>query len=231
MSEALLVDLGHMAYAPCAEVQREVLQAVAANRLPSTLLFVEHDPVLTLGANFHEENLLLSRQEYAARGIDVQRTDRGGDVTYHGPHQLVVYPIFDVREFGKDLHKWLRDLEETIIVTLRSLGLEGYRFPPNTGVWVRDRKVAAIGIKVSRWVSMHGIALNCDNDLSPFESIVPCGIQDYGVTSITQELGRPFTIDEAKPLVAASFEQVFGIRLKEQTIHHLTQVSPTDPKP
>jgi lipoyl(octanoyl) transferase len=225
MSEALLVDLGHMAYTPCAALQKLVLEAVVDKRLPSTLLFVEHDAVLTLGANFHEENLLLTSQEYAERGIDVQRTDRGGDVTFHGPRQLVIYPIFDVREFGKDLHRWLRDLEETVIRALAELGLDGYRFPPNTGVWVGDRKVAALGIKVSRWVSMHGIALNCDNDLGPFELIVPCGIQGYGVTSVSELLGRPFTIEDAKPLVAASFEQVFGIEFKPVGLDELSPLN------
>jgi lipoyl(octanoyl) transferase len=210
-----LLDLGRMPYAPAAARQRELLEEVAAGG-PETLVFVEHDPVLTLGANFHPENLLFSVEEYARRGIEVVKTDRGGDVTYHGPRQLVIYPIFDVARHGRDLHRWLRDLEETMIVTLRSFGLEGYRFPPHTGVWTKGCKVAAIGIKVRRWVSMHGIALNCDNDLSPFGTIVPCGIRDHGVTSLTNELGRPVTIEEAKPAVRSAFESVFKINLAPQ---------------
>ena len=125
-----VVDLGRMPYDPCVEMQRELVEAVIEGRKPSTLLLVEHDPVLTLGASFHEENLLLPIAEYERRGIQVVRTDRGGDVTYHGPGQLVIYPIFNLAEVGKDLHKWLRSLEETMIVTLAEFGLAGRRFPP-----------------------------------------------------------------------------------------------------
>jgi lipoyl(octanoyl) transferase len=206
-----------MDYESCAALQRQVLDAVASDRLPDTLLLVEHDPVLTLGANFHEENLLFTREEYERRGIQVCKTDRGGDVTYHGPNQLVIYPIFNVARHGKDLHKWLRDLEETVIVALRHFDLEGYRFPPNTGVWVRERKVAAIGIKVKRWVSMHGIALNCDNDLSPFNLIVPCGIHGHGVTSLSQETARQVTMAEAAPVVARAFEELLRVSFIERS--------------
>jgi lipoyl(octanoyl) transferase len=206
-----------MEYLPCAELQKRVVDKVAAEELADTLLFVEHEPVLTLGANFHRENLLLSDDAYELEGITVADTDRGGDVTYHGPNQLVIYPIFNISHFGKDLHKWLRDLEETVIVALGSFGLEGERFPPNTGVWVRQRKIAAIGIKVKRWTSMHGIALNCNNDLHPFSMIVPCGIKDYGVTSLSQELGRNVGIEEAMPLVQSAFERVFGLKLQQKT--------------
>jgi len=210
---ARLIDLGRLSYHDAAAIQRETLGAVASGEKPNTLFFVEHDPVLTLGANFHPSNLLLTEKQYMERGIEVTPSERGGDVTFHGPNQLVVYPVFNVAEFGKDLHKWLRDLESTIIHTLQTFGLEGYRFPPNTGVWVNGKKVAAIGIKVRRWVSMHGIALNCDNDLSPFDTIIPCGIEGYGVTSISQECGRTITIAEAKPAVKAAFEDVFEIEI------------------
>lgn len=199
-----------MSYREAYAIQLAVADEVKAGG-ESTLLFVEHDPVLTLGANFHEKNLLLTLGEYERRGIAVERTDRGGDVTFHGPNQLVIYPIFDVAQFGKDLHRWLRDLEQTMIVVLRELGLEGYRFPPNTGVWTEGKKVAAIGIKVTRWVSLHGIALNCDNDLTPFGLIVPCGIRGHGVTSLSAEMGRRVTIEEAKPLVLKAFGEVFGL--------------------
>jgi lipoyl(octanoyl) transferase len=200
-----------MEYSACTELQRNLLEQVA-DGAPDTLLLVQHPPVLTLGANFHPENLLLTEAEYAQRGIQVVKTERGGDVTFHGPGQLVIYPIFNIANHGKDLHKWLRDLEETILVTAQRFGLEGRRFPPHTGVWINDRKLAAIGIKIRKWVSMHGIALNCDNDLATFDLIVPCGIQGYGVTSLTQELMRTVTVDEAKPAVISAFEQVFSTR-------------------
>ncbi len=208
-----LLDLGHRPYSETTDFQKALLEKVADGTEPSTLLFVEHDPILTLGANFHQENLLLSKLQYEAKGIQVEKTERGGDVTFHGPGQLVVYPIFNVADFGKDLHKWIRTLEETMLETMKAFDLEGYRFPPNTGAWINDRKIAAIGIKVRRWVSMHGIALNCDNDLDPFDLIVPCGIQSHGVTSLTQETGTQITIDDAKPVVVKAFESVFGIQL------------------
>lgn len=203
-------DLGRMSYPEAYAIQLVVAEEIKAGG-DSTLLFVEHDAVLTLGANFHENNLLLTPDEYERRGIAVERTDRGGDVTFHGPNQLVIYPIFDVAQLGKDLHRWLRDLEQTMIVVLRDLGLQGERFPPHTGVWTAGNKVAAIGIKVSRWVSLHGIALNCDNDLTPFGLIVPCGIRGHGVTSLSNEMGRRVTIEEAKPLVLRAFGEVLGI--------------------
>ena len=190
--------------------QLDVLGEVQSGA-PNTLVFVEHPSVLTLGANFHAVNLRMTETEYRANGIEVVRTDRGGDVTYHGPGQLVIYPIFDLETVGKDLHMWLRNLEETMLTTLGSFGISGRRFPPHTGAWIGDEKVAAIGIKVKRWVSMHGIALNCDNDLSPFESIVPCGIQGFGVTSLSKATGRRIGVDEAKDVVRTSFESVFGI--------------------
>lgn len=188
------------------KVQSEVIEGAE-----DTLIFVEHPPVLTLGASFHAENLLFSLAQYEAMGIQVVPTDRGGDVTFHGPRQLVIYPIFDVARHGRDLHKWLRDLEETMIETCQSFDLEGYRFPPNTGVWVKGNKIAAIGIKIKRWVSMHGIALNCNNDLTPFQNIVPCGIREHGVTSLSKELGRVVTIEEAKPVVENAFRTTFKL--------------------
>lgn len=210
-----------MSYHEAYKVQLRVAEKVKQGLLPHVLLFVEHDPVLTLGANFHEENLLLSASEYAQKGIDVTRTDRGGDVTFHGPRQLVIYPIFDVSLICRDLHKWLRDLEETIIQAIEEFGLDGYRFPPHTGVWVKRKKVAAIGVKVSRWVSLHGIALNCDNDLTPFDLIIPCGIHGFDVTSLSKEAGRRITIEEAKPAVLRAFEKVFGFDLANAALTEL----------
>ncbi len=206
-----VVDLGRMPYLQCASLQMKLIDKVADGDEPSTLLLVEHDPVITLGAGFHEENLLLPVSDYRSKGIAVEKTTRGGDVTYHGPGQLVIYPIFNLDVVERDLHRWMRDLEETMIVTLASYELTAGRFPPNTGCWVNDRKVAAIGVKVRRWVSMHGIALNCDIDLAPYETIVPCGIRDYGVTSLTRELGRTVTIEDAKPRVLTAFQSVFAM--------------------
>ncbi len=215
---ALLVDLGRMEYQACWDLQRRVHDARVAGEIPDTLLLVEHDAVLTHGASFDPSSLLLTEEQYVSRGIQVVRTDRGGDVTYHGPQQLVMYPIFDVRDHGGDLHKWLRDLEETMIRVVSMFGLEGYRFPPHTGVWANNRKVAAIGIRVSRWVSMHGIALNCNNDLTPFSLIIPCGIKGFEVTSLSRETGREVGIADAMPHVVSSFSDVFGLSCTPATL-------------
>ncbi len=215
---AVLLDVGKMGYLECWELQRKVASEIIEKDGPDTLIFVEHYPVMTLGASFHRENLLLDEADYLALGIDIQETDRGGDVTYHGPGQLVIYPVFDIQHFGKDLHRWMRDLEETMIRTLEHFGLASRRFPPHTGAWVGDEKVAAIGVKVRRWVNLHGIALNCENSLEPFGHIVPCGIDEFGVTSLSQLLGRTVSVAETKPVVAKAFERVFGLTFAQQSI-------------
>lgn len=205
-----VLDLGRLGYQAAWDRQLEVHQELLDGG-DDCLIFVEHDPVLTLGANFHEENLLLTREQYGERGIDVVRTDRGGDVTYHGPGQLVIYPIFDLTRHGKDLHKWMRDLEETMIITCSEFGVEAGRLSDvNTGAWVGNRKIAAIGVKVRRWVSLHGIAINCANDLGVFDLIVPCGVVGHGVTSLSREVGAEVGIEDAKPVVVGAFEKVFS---------------------
>lgn len=209
---ATLEYWGRLDYAPAYDRQRELHAQVEAGARPDTLVLVVHPPVLTLGANFHPENLLHPQEFYRAQGIDVTATDRGGDVTYHGDGQWVIYPIFDLRRHGKDLHRWLRDLEETMLLTLSRLGLQGRRFPPHTGAWINDRKVASIGVKVRRWVSFHGIALNVSPNLDHFNLIVPCGIADYPMTSIEREVGRPVTMREVQPHILRSFEEVFHLR-------------------
>ncbi|MCC7230853.1 MAG: lipoyl(octanoyl) transferase LipB [Fimbriimonadaceae bacterium] len=214
------LDLGSLGYLAAWEVQKQIADDLKAGVREDTVIFVEHPPVYTLGASFHEENLLFSVEEYERRGIEIVKTDRGGDVTYHGPRQLVIYPIFDLRRHGQDLHKWLRDLEEAMIDVCGSFGLTGVRSSVNTGVWVGEKKIAAIGIKVSKWISLHGIALNCDNDLGPFDWIVPCGITGYGVTSLSQEVGKPVTTEMAKPRVLAAFSHVFGMSFHEAARTH-----------
>jgi len=158
--------------------------------VPDTLLLLEHPPTITLGRASREADLLTDEGSLRARGIAVEPVDRGGEVSYHGPGQLVGYPILDLREHGQDLHRYLRDLEEVLIQTLAFYGLKGERVPGRTGVWVEDRKIAAIGIKVSRWISLHGWALNITTDLAPFRrDIVPCGIRDRDVASLADILG------------------------------------------
>lgn len=203
--------LGRVGYEECWEVQKDFAKKRAGVEIFDTLLFVEHNPVITLGAGFHQENLLLPSEEYAKRGIEIIRTDRGGDITYHGPDQLVIYPIFDIREHSKDVHEWLRLLEEAVIRTVQRFGIEAHRYPGYTGVWVGQKKIASIGIKVSRWINIHGIALNCNNDMTPFSWIVPCGIVGHPMTSLKLETGRDVTIHEAMREATAAFEEVFHL--------------------
>jgi len=181
--------------------------------IPDTLLLLEHPPTITLGRGSHEADLLTDEASLRARGIAVERVDRGGEVSYHGPGQLVGYPILDLRGHGQDLHRYLRDLEEVLIRTLAVWGLEGERVPGRTGVWVQDRKIAAIGIKVSRWVSLHGWALNITTDLLPFrQDIVPCGIRDRDVTSLAELLGdRCPSRDEVEAVAVRAFAARFDV--------------------
>jgi lipoyl(octanoyl) transferase len=186
------------------------------------LLFVEHPPVYTLGKSGNETHLLLNEAALAKRGIDYFHINRGGDITFHGPEQLVGYPILDLEKFKPDLGWYLRSLEEVIILTMAEYGLTGDRSPGETGVWLdphipgKERKICAMGIKCSRWITMHGFALNVNTDLTYFGDIVPCGIQGKQVTSLQKELGRPVPMEEVKYLVKKNFERVFDAILETE---------------
>jgi lipoyl(octanoyl) transferase len=183
------------------------------------LLFVEHPPVYTLGKTGHEENLLLNENEMQERGILFVKTNRGGDITFHGPEQIVGYPILDLEKFGTDIGKYLRNLEEIIIRTLADYGIAGERSNGETGVWLepgmvgRERKIAAFGVRCSRWITMHGFAFNVNTDLQYFEGIVPCGIKNKQVTSLSRELGRDIELSEVKEKIKIHFEEVFEAEL------------------
>lgn len=185
------------------------------------LLFVEHPPVYTLGKSGKREHVLIGEEEMRERKIEFYQTNRGGDITYHGPGQLVGYPIFDLERFYTDIGRYLRELEEVIILTLADYGLKAERSKGETGVWLdpdipgRARKICAMGVRCSRWVTMHGFALNVKTDLSYFGHIVPCGIVDKSVTSLEQELGYPPDENEVKQRVKKNFEAVFNIQWKE----------------
>ncbi|MCC6730850.1 MAG: lipoyl(octanoyl) transferase LipB [Chthonomonadales bacterium] len=202
--------LGRVPYAAAWQLQQELAAARAAADAPDLLLLLEHPPVITLGRAARPEHVLAAPGRLAALGVEVLRTDRGGDVTYHGPGQLVGYPVFDLARRGRDLHAYLRALEEALIIALDTWHLEASRFAPRTGVWIGARKVAAIGIKVSRWVTIHGFALNAQPDLAHFDLIVPCGIRDYGVTSIAAETGRSVEVADVVRPVASACRDVFG---------------------
>jgi lipoyl(octanoyl) transferase len=213
---AQLRDLGVVPYADALALQLSLHAQRVAGAIPDTLLLLEHPPVITLGKAFHPEHLRYAREFYAQQGIELHPTDRGGDVTCHNPGQLVGYPIFDVSQHGRDLHKFLRDLEQAIIDALRAFGVEAHREAGYTGVWVGDAKIAAIGVKVTKWVSMHGFALNVNNDLRLFQTIVPCGIADRPVTSLQQVLGRAVPMEQVKHEIARAFGQVFGLRFGDE---------------
>jgi lipoyl(octanoyl) transferase len=198
-------------------------QAIIEQPLPTQhhLLFAEHPPVYTLGKSGKEENVLLSEENLKARGIDFFHTNRGGDITFHGWQQIVGYPILDLEKFYTDIGKYLRNIEEVMIRTLAEYGIKADRSTGETGVWIdpqikgRERKIGAIGIRSSRWITMHGFALNINTDLSYFNFIIPCGIQNKQVTSLEKELGYSVDFEEAKLQVKKHFEEVFNVRLTE----------------
>jgi lipoyl(octanoyl) transferase len=177
------------------------------------LFLLEHEPVLTLGRNAKKENIVASPETLTALGIAVHECGRGGDVTYHGPGQLVGYPIMNLAPDRKDVWKYVRNLEEAIIRTLREYGIEARRFEKHTGVWVGQEKVAAIGVRISRWVTSHGFALNVCTDLNHFRTIVPCGIRNYGVTSLDEILASPPPLEEVGRKFAVHFAEIFGREL------------------
>jgi lipoyl(octanoyl) transferase len=203
--------LGTVPYGDALALQAELVRARRAGEVPDTLLLLEHPHVITLGSGSHAEHVLAAPAERAARGIELFETGRGGDVTYHGPGQLVGYPILDLKPDRCDLHRYLRDLEEVLIGALDDFGLEAGRKAGLTGVWVDDRKVAAIGVRVSSgWITSHGFALNVETDLSYFDTIVPCGIRAHGVGSISSEVGRTVGLVEAEQAVLRHFARIFG---------------------
>lgn len=182
------------------------------------LLFVEHPHVYTLGKSGHLENMLASSDKLAEIEATFVKTNRGGDITYHGPGQLVGYPILDLDTFKPDIHLYMRNLEEVIIRTIAEFGLKGERSPGETGVWLDvgrpyARKICAMGVKASRWITMHGFALNVNTDLRYFEYIVPCGIQDKAVASLERELDRKVSMDEVKQFIQFHFQEVFETEL------------------
>jgi lipoyl(octanoyl) transferase len=181
------------------------------------LLFVEHPPVYTLGKSGDPANILISEEERATKGIEYYPTNRGGDITFHGPDQLVGYPILDLEQFETDIAKYLRKLEEVIILTIGDYGLKGARSSGETGVWLdpdvkgKERKICAMGVRCSRWITMHGFALNVNTDLNYFNHIVPCGIQNKQVTSIQHELQQAVPMQEVKEKVKYYFEKIFDV--------------------
>jgi len=203
--------LGVVPYADALEIQRALVEDRRAHRVGDLLLFVEHPHVLTLGVRGDggRSHILAPPEMLHARGIEIYETGRGGDITYHGPGQLVGYPIVDLKPDRCDVHRYVRDLEDVLIRTAADYGINARRIDGLTGVWVGDEKLAAIGVRISRWVTSHGFALNVTTDLDNFDLIVPCGIADRGVTSLSRLLSRPIDTRDVQDRVASHFEDVF----------------------
>ena len=212
MAELALLDIGRAPYGPTVDLQRRLVDAVKASADERAwLVLVEHEPpVITLGRGAKAAHVTASREQLAREGIEVHESSRGGDVTYHGPGQVVAYPILRLDLHGRDVHRYLRDLEEALVRTLARFGVAGERSEGQTGVWVGREKIAAVGVAVTRWVTYHGVAMNVATNLDPFGLIVPCGIRDKGVTSLSRLLGRSVDVAEVKPALVESLVQVFG---------------------
>jgi lipoyl(octanoyl) transferase len=205
-----VLRLGRLAYADGLELQAELVAQRQAGSVPDTLLLLEHEPVFTLGRNARPENVLFPAEALRARGFAVVETGRGGDVTYHGPGQVVGYPIIDLKPDRQDVHRYVRDLEEVMIQTCADFGVAARRIPGCTGCWVGDEKIGAIGVRLARWVTSHGFAFNVNVDLAPFRMIVPCGIREKGVTSLARLLGREVEIQAVSERLERAMLTVFS---------------------
>jgi lipoyl(octanoyl) transferase len=211
---AYLLNLPLTSYREAWELQRSLAGAVSQGAIPDTVIMLEHPPVITVGRRTDEYEVHVPD----GAAVEIVETDRGGKSTYHGPGQLVCYPILDLNRHDRDVKKYCRDLEEAVIRTLGAFGLPGERLEGLTGVWMHapPRKIASIGVHVSRWITTHGYALNVDLDPAPFTDwITACGLEDAAFTTMTRELDRPITVDEVRPAAAAALEQVFGLELEE----------------
>ena len=201
-------------YAAAYEIQERLWSRNVAGEGPDALLVLSHPPTFTIGKSGKLDNLLVDREEMAERGLPVFFTDRGGDITYHGPGQVVAYPILDLRKRGKDVHRYIYELQEVIIRTLADLSIGAERDEKHVGVWVGDEKVAAIGVRIRRWVTMHGLALNVDPVMEHFSFINPCGIIDRGVTSISNLLGRETPLQGVAERLVHHFGEVFAVQIE-----------------
>jgi lipoyl(octanoyl) transferase len=206
--------LGLIGYQEALELQRELVEERRANRISDLLLLLQHPPVITLGVRTEiaRTNVVATRERLAELGIEVHETGRGGDVTFHGPGQIVGYPILDLRPDRCDVHKYVRDLEEVMIRTCADYGISAGRIAGLTGTWIGAEKIGAIGIRISRWITSHGFAFNVRTELDHFKLIVPCGISDHGVTSLERVTGRTVALDEVEDALVRRFSEVFERR-------------------
>lgn len=221
-----VVNLGLTDYKFAWDLQRGIFDLRAEGKISDVLLLTEHKDVYTLGKSSDVHHLLAGEEELQTSGVEVFHVDRGGDVTYHGPGQLVGYPIIDLTGYYRDIHRYLRAVEEVIIQTLTEYGIHSRRAEKYTGVWVGNDKIAAIGVKVSRWITMHGFALNVNTDLSYFDRIIPCGIFHKGITSLERLLGKKISLNEISSVLAQKFGEVFGVQVEGRKVDDFLQSLP-----
>ena len=205
-----VMDIGRADYDSALNLQQKLLAGKLEGDPVDYLILVEHDPVVTIGRRGSEDDVRDDIAGLRDKGIQLRETGRGGAATYHGPGQLVGYPIMDLRRHGRDVHRYLRRLEKCIIETLEGMGIDAVRSDGLTGVWTRSRKIASIGIAVRRWITYHGFAINVSNDLSGFEAIIPCGMADCRMASISSELGKPVSVEEFARILLPVFGKEFG---------------------
>lgn len=215
------IDLGLTDYNTVWQLQKRINSYKMSHKCADLLITNEHNHVYTLGKAGDRNHLLVNNTFLNEQGISYYEIDRGGDLTYHGPGQLVCYPVFDLNNYYLDAHRYLRDLEEVIVRTLKHYGIVSNKDEEFTGVWIGDEKICAIGIKISRWITMHGLAFNINNDLTYFDRIIPCGIFHKGVTSLKNVLGREIDFSQLKNVVLEKFGEVFGVRIENITIEKL----------
>lgn len=211
MRNLQVTDLGFTDYGAAWDLQRKLFALRASGGVSDLLLLTEHNHVYTMGKGTDESHLLADEAELRSGGAEIYRIDRGGDITYHGPGQLVGYPIIDLTGHYQDIHRYLREIEEVLIRTLKDFGIKGAREDNYTGVWVGSEKIAAIGVKVSRWITMHGFALNVATNLSYYDRIIPCGIFHKGVTSMKKILGNEVSLSDVINSVSMHFGEIFGL--------------------
>lgn len=218
---ALLIDLERLEYSTTREFQLKVHKLRVEERIPDTLLFAEHPPVITLGKNGRPENLLIPLELLEKKGIPFYRIERGGDITYHGPGQLVGYPIFSIKNGYVGIRPFIEKTEDALIHSLKTFGIDAQKRGGYIGVWVGEEKIASIGIAVKRWVTFHGFALNINTDLDAFKFINPCGLSNRSVTSLKKVLGREINLKDVKEKVRKDFEEVFDIEFTEDRVETL----------
>lgn len=217
-------NIGRTRYGEAWELQKKLFELRHYGLVTDLLLYTEHEHVYTIGKGGDDNHLLASEEELKTGGVEVYHIDRGGGITYHGPGQVVGYPILALDQYFADIHRYLRSLEEVIILALEEFGIEAGREEGMTGVWVKGEKIAAIGVKVSRWVTMHGFALNVNTDLSKFDRIIPCGIFHKGVTSMQRLLGEEIPLERVQTKLTEAFASVFGCQPVAVTQEELARV-------